>query len=1482
MRYRALSPILIAHGMVIALAFTPRPAWSQCPATMCGSFAPADSVPPPLSQVDYQVHICEVGGSCPPQPIFGSSAWETTVCIEGPHGGNQETRWDVFIRGFTSGNPSPYFRTPATFVGTCVGDPGGGCATCSGGFGTLQLFATHGNFAGDATSLPWNTPANGYIVTARRACNEGNLATTPASVGTYDFTRGAPVPFPENHWGWNVVLDSPNWEASGPVTNSFMLNCYACNPPCALPCDPSTAVSADTTSSTTTSVDVTCWSPETPDRPDIRSCPSVGQPVSVATGNVFLDQVDATVPGASLAPLTFIRSYNSANTSSGQFGMFGPGWSTSYERKLSLLGNNLLMLRGADGVVSYFARDTSEPATWRPSVPFSLESAIKRQSDQSYVREFRQGGSERYQADQQGGRLTAIVDAAGNTTELEWDGSQLDTIRVPGGRELTLVYLNPTTVTLSGPAGLIATYTLRADGLLESVQYADSEDDDSEPDGGYSFDYYPTTPPRLWKVKDGDGTVVETHEYDTQGRATTSEVSGGIEKFTLVYDPLKAKTTVTDANGNATVYEYSHIWGMRRPIRTTGPCASCGAGTGVQSWTYDNRGRVLSQRDAEGYETRYTYDQVTGDVLSETKVVDLATGATHVTAFTYWPDEPPGEGRLHMRTAPNGAVTMYEYDPPGPKTITEQTEATRFRTTNITYTPQGEPGAGKVKFVDDPRQKRWEYHYLASGDLEWIKDPLGNLTRFTYDLMGRQKQVIPPIVIPVPGTPVDPPIQEPETTYDTLGRVSRIRNPDDGTTTRFTYDGGGRRRTMTDALGRLTEHFYDTWGRLWKVRDALQYWTEYGYDSASNLTSIRDARGKITTFVPDSSNRVEKICYPSNEGEQPCHRYERFTYDGVGRLKTRGDGLGLRTTFVYDGLGRLKSKTYADGTPSAIYTYDGGAASQKGRLTSAVTGQIALGWSYDLAGQALTATRTIGTTTRTLGYTYDDAGHRETLRLDGQLLATYFWDDRSLLDHIVRTPDRVFQFKYDTASRRKSLLLPNAVTTAYGYDQRSRLSNLSAGGGTITNFTYPTYDAMNTRTARGGTTAPAESYEYTQLYQLRQVNRGTPPQVAEKYEYDEVGNRRWALQPPDWTYSNRNELLSRPGVNYAYDLSGNLVQKTEGGNIWLYEWDAENQLKLVRKNGSPIASYTYDALGRRTQRFFGGSNLEDYLYDGEDILRSEFTSGGVEEGPLFEMTDHLYVHGPGIDEPLEVSHGTGETWYYHADGLGSIVRVTDEDGQLVPAVARQYDAFGRLEVGGAYEGYAFTAREWDPETGLYYYRARYYDPMIGRFLSEDPIRFRGGINFYAYVDGNPVNYVDPTGLILWKCTRRSGGALGQIDANHVYFCNPATGKSCGKGKQGDKSAPRENEQCPGPNCVPLPDSVGKEQAVLNCCLFELPNDPDHDSFGASDNCWTYFEECLNRAGIEDKDIPGGMFGCPGQCPGCPPGMVPFKDGCRPK
>jgi RHS repeat-associated protein len=204
----------------------------------------------------------------------------------------------------------------------------------------------------------------------------------------------------------------------------------------------------------------------------------------------------------------------------------------------------------------------------------------------------------------------------------------------------------------------------------------------------------------------------------------------------------------------------------------------------------------------------------------------------------------------------------------------------------------------------------------------------------------------------------------------------------------------------------------------------------------------------------------------------------------------------------------------------------------------------------------------------------------------------------------------------------------------------------------------------------------------------------------------------------------------------SIDSNGNLSQKVEGGISWTYVWDAENRLKWVC-NTTPcteagaVAAFKYDPLGRRVEKVAGGVTTT-YTYDRLEILRE-----------LAGASTLKYIHAVDVDEPIAQQDGTGTLTYLHADGLGSVVKATNPAGAVI--ATRRYDAFGNLELGTS-NGYAFTGREWDSETGLYYYRARYYLPSIGRFLSEDPSGRQDGPNLYQYALSNPVRYSDPMGL----------------------------------------------------------------------------------------------------------------------------------------
>ncbi len=277
-----------------------------------------------------------------------------------------------------------------------------------------------------------------------------------------------------------------------------------------------------------------------------------------------------------------------------------------------------------------------------------------------------------------------------------------------------------------------------------------------------------------------------------------------------------------------------------------------------------------------------------------------------------------------------------------------------------------------------------------------------------------------------------------------------------------------------------------------------------------------------------------------------------------------------------------------------------------------------------------------------------------------------------------------------------------------------------------------------------------QAFGYDQLDRLTSASHPLllDPQA---FAYDAVGNRTTG----GTVVNQGNQLTADANFAYQYDDNGYLTRKTvlATGNYTQYTYDAENRLTQVQEfaAGNPTAittsSYRYDGLGRRIEKVANGQTKR-YIYDGEDILL-EYDGANVLQA--------RYTHGPGIDEPIAVTKGA-TTFFYHQDGLGTVTDLTDSVGAT--AKSYSYDAYGNLvdQVGTVEQPYTYTGREFDQETGLYYYRARYYDAASGRFLQQDPIGFAGGMNFYGYVGQNPTSFVDPFGFGRIGAT--IGGSIG--------------------------------------------------------------------------------------------------------------------------
>ena len=671
-------------------------------------------------------------------------------------------------------------------------------------------------------------------------------------------------------------------------------------------------------------------------------------------------------------------------------------------------------------------------------------------------------------------------------------------------------------------------------------------------------------------------------------------------------------------------------------------------------------------------------------------------------------------GRISRLTDHAGRATEYGYDAAGEHLLT--VTAPGDRVTDYTYNfPVGQPADHAPLSIAYPDGTHQYYAYEALGRLsEEQLDGGAERISYTYDALGR---------IHVTDAAGETAVISP----DEYGRLSEVR---DALGRELGQEHGAdfTLSTLTDPAGQAYEFDYDLLGNVIGATDPLGHRITLGYDTRfSQIALLEDARGNQSTFDYDDAGNLTILTYPDGSSES-------ITYDSVGNPITYTSRSSDVINYSYNAQGQLLRKDYPDGSWVA-YTYDGAS-----NMTSAsdVSGTITM--EYD--GDTDLLTRITYPSGHYFEYSHNDAGQRiQRVDQNGHEL----------------------NYEYDAAGRLLRLCDENGADfVTYEYDGNGRLLRESKGNGTYTTYEYDaagqllhmvnyasddtgqsrfdyTYDANGNRTSMT-TLEGITAYEYDAIGQLVGVTYPDGRHVV--YEYDAAGNRFAVIDDgaiTHYTTNNLNQYTQMGDATYTYDDNGNMTSKTDASGTITYEYDFEDRLIRVTTPVSGTWEYTYDALGNRVTVEHNGS-VTRYIHDhiGLVDVAAEYDGGGALVA--------RYVHGQGLVARIDAA---GDPAYYAFDATGHTRQLTNDSG----AVANVYDytPFGiplqANEIISNPFQYVGRFGVMDEGNGLGFMRARYYMPLVGRFIAVDPIGFAGGIsNLYNCAANSPMNRVDPTGL----------------------------------------------------------------------------------------------------------------------------------------
>ncbi len=942
------------------------------------------------------------------------------------------------------------------------------------------------------------------------------------------------------------------------------------------------------------------------------------------------------------------------------------------------------------------------------------------------------------------GRLTGSIDALGNVVQQEFKTAAFEgTITDARGNVTTLKY---------NERGNVLAKT-DSEGNTTLYEYGDARHPDKET-----------------KITDRNG-VVEKRVYDAAGNMTqVTRAFGTPQQVTTnyAYDSRGNVIGLGQTGQPPTVFQYGTADHLTKIVNALGVTATA---------TYDAQGRQTSFTDFNGNATVYDY----------------AAGC---------PCGSPG-----LITYQDGTYEAMQYNRYGQVTRRDIFEAngTLVETTSTEYDLQGRT----IREVFGSGADRMEKRYIYSGNLlDWeivvhpqSLDANGRLLESPATLVAQRQSRIT------------------DYTYDAAGRMIRQTDAEGGVVG-FRYDANGNRVLLQDPVGNITTWVYDAVNRMVEERDPF-YWVEL-VASRPDLASLSNAEllEQIAPIVPDpdADPLYDDPSGASAALNQGAPHVRVYVYDGEGNQTKIINRNGRRREFTYDALSRLTEERWYDPDGSLVRTiastYDA-----RGNLQSITDPDSKYTYTYDTLNRVTSVDNadTPDMPHVVLSYQYDAIGNvlRTSDNLGVSVVSTY--DDRNRLASRWWEGDSVDAARVDflyTAAGREARIdrysdLAGTTRVAYTdrtYDTAGRsqmISHQRAVDDVIARYDYE-YDfaGLLDHEDRSGESSPNNDwhadYTYDRTGQLLGADYSgadvIPEQVDEYYRYDANGNRTSSyLHGTGYRTGPANQLETDGTYNYAYDGEGNMVRKTEiaTGKVTTFEYDHRNLMCRATIWSSDPASggvilheeqYRYDVMNRRTAIIVDSdgvgpepTEVTNIIYNSDNAWADFGPDGAVKAGYLF---------GNGSDSNVARFRLGERTAWYLTDKLGTVRSNVGNGGTILNRV--DYTSFGAIvrqtEVSIS-DRFLFTGREYDAATNAYYYRARFYDARVARFMAADGIGYRSGDNnLYRYVGNVPTNAIDPSGNfslvsvaiftnnILWAFH----GVLGVAGALAHYFALQVT------------------------------------------------------------------------------------------------------------